>query len=311
MKITFLGTGAGLPSKQRNVSSVALHLLDNKGSIWLFDCGEATQHQILHTTIKPRKIEKIFITHLHGDHIYGLPGLLSSRSFQEGISPLTIYGPKGIRDYIEMSLSISQTKLGYQLNFVEVYHGFQFVENDYTIDVIKLDHGVDSFGYRIIEADQIGELQVDKLKSLGIKPGPIYQQIKSNEVTQLPNGELIYRQDVVGSNKKGRKIAIFGDTRYPLKNVDFIYNCDLLIHEATFHGEDQDLADQYYHSSNVQVAELAKQAQVKQLILTHISARYQEHDLEDFLREARAVFKQTLLAQDFLTIDVPKDTRIK
>src|SRR5690554_7772653 len=119
MKITFLGTGAGLPSKQRNVSSVALHLLDNKGSIWLFDCGEAIQHQILETTIKPRKIEKIFITHMHGDHIFGLPGLLGSRSFQGGDEPLDLYGPKELKEYVEMTLRLSRTHLTYTIRFHE------------------------------------------------------------------------------------------------------------------------------------------------------------------------------------------------
>lgn len=109
MKLQFLGTGAGIPAKSRNVTAVALKLLEEKGSIWLFDCGEATQHQILHTNIKPRRIDKIFITHLHGDHLYGLPGFLSSRSFQGGETPLTIYGPKGIKEYVQISLAVSKT----------------------------------------------------------------------------------------------------------------------------------------------------------------------------------------------------------
>lgn len=309
MKITFLGTGAGLPSKKRNVSSIALHFLDNKGAVWLFDCGEATQHQILHTTLKPRKIEKIFITHLHGDHIYGLPGLLSSRSFQEGSNPLTIYGPKGLDQFIETSLNISQTHLQYPIHFVEIFDGFQLVEEDFTIDVIQLDHGIDSFGYRLIEKDQIGELQVDKLKNLGIKPGPIYQQIKQSEITELPDGRKIHRKDVVGTDKIGRKLAIFGDTRHPLKFKAFVNEVDLLIHEATFDGADQDLADQYFHSSNIEVAQLARAANIKQLILTHISARYQDQDLAEFLHEAKVIFKPTLIAKDLLTIEIPKATR--
>src|SRR5690625_2509243 len=125
MKITFLGTGAGIPSKQRNVSSIALQLMKNKGAIWLFDCGEATQHQILNTPLKPRKIEKIFITHLHGDHIYGLPGLISSRSFQDGRTPLTIYGPKGTEEFGQTSLKVSETNVLYPIEFIEVFDGYQ------------------------------------------------------------------------------------------------------------------------------------------------------------------------------------------
>ena len=120
MELLFLGTGAGVPAKHRNVTSIALKLLEERNSIWLFDCGEGTQQQILHTTLKPRKIEKIFITHLHGDHIFGLPGLLSSRSFQGGDEPLVVYGPKGIREYVLTSLKVSGTHLKYALSFHEI-----------------------------------------------------------------------------------------------------------------------------------------------------------------------------------------------
>lgn len=306
MKVTFLGTGAGLPSKQRNVSAVALRLEDEEHSIWLFDCGEATQHQILHTSIRPRKIEKIFITHLHGDHIYGLPGLLSSRSFQEGVTPLTVYGPKGVRDFIEISLKVSGTHLAYPLSIIEIENGFHLDEGNFTVDVISLEHGLDSLGFKVREKDQIGSLQVDKLKALNIQPGPIYQEIKENPVTILPDGRQISRQDVVGPTIKGRTVTIFGDTRNPLKFKDFVYQSDLLIHEATFRGDDQRLAHRYFHSSNVEVAQLAKQAEIKKLILTHLSARYQDLELEAFLTEAQDVFKQTLIAEDFLTYDIPK-----
>ncbi|WP_440895792.1 ribonuclease Z [Amphibacillus sp. Q70] len=306
MKITFLGTGAGLPAKHRNVSAIALHLMEEYGSIWLFDCGEATQHQILHTSIRPRKIEKIFITHLHGDHIYGLPGLLSSRSFQEGTTPLTVYGPVGIEQFIKTSLTISGTQLSYPLHVVEIFDGYQLDEAHFMVDVIALEHGIDSFGYRISEKNQIGKLQVDKLKALGIQPGPIYQQIKTNEVTELPDGQHIYRKDVVGPTKKGRKVTIFGDTRHPMQFVDFVYQSDLLIHEATFHGDNQDLADQYFHSTNIEAAQLAKQAKVKQLALTHISARYRDEDLAGFLAEAQTIFPATILAEDFLTTEITK-----
>lgn len=163
MEITFLGTGAGMPAKYRNVTAIALkHLQD--GAIWLFDCGEATQHQILHTSLKPRKIEKIFITHLHGDHIFGLPGLLGSRSFLGGIEPVTIYGPKGIRDFVEMSLSISQSHLKYDIHYVEFEDELYLDEGDFIIEAKLLDHGIPSYGYRIVEKDKPGSLMADELK---------------------------------------------------------------------------------------------------------------------------------------------------
>lgn len=134
MQLLFLGTGAGMPSKQRNTSALVLKLLEERGTVWLFDCGEATQHQILHTTVKPRKIEKIFITHMHGDHIFGLPGLLGSRSFQGGDEPLGIYGPKGIKEYIEMTLSLSRTHLTYPIVYHELTEGLLFEDDSMTVE---------------------------------------------------------------------------------------------------------------------------------------------------------------------------------
>ena len=137
MELEFLGTGAGSPSKSRNVSAVALKLLDEIKKIWLFDVGEGTQHQILNTTIRPRKIDKIFITHMHGDHIFGLPGLLSSRSFQGGEETLEIYGPKGIEEYVRTSLNLSKSRLSYPLKFIEVQDK-EVVFNVMLADVNKI-----------------------------------------------------------------------------------------------------------------------------------------------------------------------------
>src|SRR5699024_5741091 len=162
------------------VSGIALSLLQEINSIWLFDCGEATQHQILHTSIKPRKINKIFITHLHGDHIFGLPGLLSSRSFQGGNEPCTVYGPQGIKRYIETSLQISCTHLTYPLYIIEYTEGKLFEDEKFIVNCKKLNHGIPSYGFSIVEKDRPGELLVDKLIKAGIEPGPIYQRIKEN-----------------------------------------------------------------------------------------------------------------------------------
>src|SRR5699024_300769 len=147
MELIFLGTGAGVPSKNRNVSAIALTLLQELNEIWLFDCGEATQHQILNTSIKPGKISKVFISHLHGDHIYGLPGFLSSRSFQGGEDPLTVYGPKGIQNYIEVSLKTTGTHLTYPLQVVEYEEGELFSNDKFTVTCQKLKHRVPSYGF--------------------------------------------------------------------------------------------------------------------------------------------------------------------
>src|SRR5699024_1861663 len=305
MELIFLGTGAGIPSKKRNVSSIALSLLQESNSIWLFDCGEATQHQILHTTIKPRKINKIFITHMHGDHIFGLPGLLSSRSFQGGTSPLTIYGPQGIKQYIETSLTLSQSHITYPLSIIEITEGKLFEDDTFSVDCQKLVHGVPSYGFRIVEKDKPGELLVNKLKERGIEAGPIYQRIKDHEVVTTEDGQVLYRKEFVGPNKKGRVVCLLGDTRQPDLNKAFVQNANILVHEATFGHDHHERAHEYYHSTTTQVAKLAKEAQVKKLILTHISSRYQNKDVPHLINEARAIFEQTSIAKDFSTFKIP------
>jgi ribonuclease Z len=308
VNVLFLGTGAGIPAKARNVTSIALQLLEERKAIWLFDCGEATQHQILHTPIKPRKIEKIFITHLHGDHIYGLPGLISSRSFQGGEDLLTIYGPKGLEEFVRTSLSVSQSHLTYPIEFVEIGEGTVFEDHQFQVIAKKLDHGIESYGYRVIEKDLPGALLVHKLEKLAIKPGPIYQKIKDGQQVELEDGKILDGKDFLGPSQKGRIITILGDTRYIAASVELALDADLLIHEATFSETDEQLAHDYYHSTTKQAAMVAKQSNAKKLILTHISSRYQsEVDLAKLEKEAQAVFPLSYLAADFMKIEIPKN----
>lgn len=303
MELIFLGTGAGMPSKFRNVTSIALRHRFN-GAIWLFDCGEATQHQILHTTLKPRKIEKIFITHLHGDHIYGLPGLLGSRSFLEGTAPLSIYGPAGIRDYVTTSLSVSHTHLKYNLTIHEIGEGIIFEDENFSIEARKLDHAVPSFGFRIVEKDKPGPLLSEKLMAEGIKPGPIYKRLKNGEKVQLEDGRIIDGKEYLGPPKKGRILTILGDTR-PCENaVRLAENADLLIHEATFDRGSRDLAYEYFHSTTEQAAQCAKTAGARKLCLTHISSRFEKKDWQVLEKEARAIFPNSVIVEDLEKIQL-------
>jgi ribonuclease Z len=292
-----------MPAKYRNVTAIALkHLQD--GAIWLFDCGEATQHQILHTSLKPRKIERIFITHLHGDHIFGLPGLLGSRSFLGGIEPVTIYGPKGIRDFVEMSLSISQSHLKYDIHYVEFEDEFYVDEDDFIIEAKLLDHGIPSYGYRIVEKDKPGSLMADELKKIGVKPGPVFKQLKTGATIQLEDGTIINGADFLGPAKKGRIVTILGDTRPTQVSVTLARNADLLIHEATFDKDAEDIAHQYFHSTTHQAAQIAVKANVKKLCITHISSRFEKGDLPSLEKQAQEIFPNTVIAEDFKKIEV-------
>lgn len=300
----FLGTGAGIPAKLRNVTSIALKLLEERGGIWMFDAGEATQHQILHTSIKPRRIEKIFITHLHGDHIYGLPGLLSSRSFQGGESMVTVYGPKGIKEYILGSLSVSQTYLKYPLEIIEIEEGIIFEDEQFTVETRLLEHGIPSYGYRIVEKDRPGTLLADKLIESGVKPGPIFKKIKNGETVTLEDGTTIVPADFLGPLQKGRIVTILGDTRYCESAIYLAEKADLLVHEATFSKGEEKLAFDYFHSTTHQAAEVAKLADCKQLCLTHISSRYDRNAWRELVEEAKEVFPNTDIAEDFKEITI-------
>lgn len=299
MELIFLGTGAGVPAKERNVSSVALHLFQERGTTWLFDCGEATQHQILYTNVKLGKVEKIFITHLHGDHIFGLPGVLGSRSFQGTESKLTVYGPVGIKDFIDISMKVSNTHVKYELEIIEFEEGIIFDDETFQVEVRKVEHGIDSYGFRITEKDIQGTLLVDKLKEIGIRPGPDYARIKRGENVLLSDGTVIEASNFVGELQKGRIISIIGDTR-PCSNIQYLCkDADVLVHEATFSAKEEKNAHTFYHSTTLDAAKSAQINNVGQLIITHISSRYQGNSAQLLIDEVRSVFQNSYIAEDF------------
>ncbi|WP_100372757.1 ribonuclease Z [Bacillus sp. FJAT-45037] len=299
MEFHFLGTGSGVPAIERNVSAMAIRFLQQKGTQWLFDCGEATQHQLLRSPITMSKIDRIFITHLHGDHIFGLPGLLGSRSFQGAQTSLKVYGPKGLKNYIEASLSVSRTHLRYDYQVIEVEEGCLFETNDVTVHAMELDHVMPSYAYKIIEKDKPGTLNVEKLQSLEIPKGPIYQRIKAGEVIELENGVIINGQNFLGPSQKGRTIVVAGDTRPVRKLVDFAKHATLLIHEATFRSDKASHAEQFGHSTIEGATAIARAAEVDHLVLTHISSRYTGEE-EEFLKEARHYFQPVDIAADLM-----------
>ena len=311
MQLYFLGTGAGMPSKERNTSSALLELYEQRGTAWMFDCGEATQHQILKTPIKPRKIEKIFITHLHGDHIFGLPGLLSSRSFLSGEDTLTIYGPSGIKSFIDMALSISNTHIKYPLVIKEISEGVIFEDEQFIVTAKLLEHVIPTFGYRVEQKNMPGQLLVEKALALGVPKGPLLKQLKNGENVVLEDGTVVNSNEVVGPSKKGMIITILGDTKYCEASIEIASGADVLVHEATFDNQTEDLAASYGHSTNTEAAMVAKKAGVKALILNHISARFLGNDLESLLTQAQQIFQNTYIASDLSTYELKDITKDK
>jgi ribonuclease Z len=297
------------------VSALALTFVQ-RGAWWLFDCGEGTQHQVLRSPLKLGRLEKIFITHLHGDHVFGLPGLLASRSLADSADePLTIYGPTGIKRFVNTALSITGTHLAYPLNIVEIEingdKGQQEVLKaaDIRVECAPLSHGAPSLAFAIVEADKAGRLDIGHLRELGVPQGPVYAELKSGKTVTLPDGRTFDGREFVGPAIRGRKVVICGDTK-PTPNVALIAkDADVLVHEATFTDEDADLAKRANHSTARQAAQAAVDAGVRTLILTHFSPRYDAADnqrMPQLLDEAKLVFADTLLAEDLWTYSVTR-----
>ena len=309
MQLQFLGTGAGMPSKTRNVSAIALNLDQPTAQTWLFDCGEATQHTILHTPIRPGRIRRIFITHLHGDHIFGLPGLLTSRGMMGCDTPIDLYGPAGIRRYLDTVLETSASYLPYPLHIHEISEpGVVHEDGQHRVSAHPLNHGVPSYAYRIQESMQSGTLDVARLRAEGVPAGPLYRRLKEGETITLGDGRVLHGADYCASAPAERRIIIFGDTCHDDAHADFCRDADLIVHEATFAGGEEERAARHGHSTADQTARLARDAGAKQLYLTHISARYDEAETATLLERARTIFPATHLAHDRLVVDVPRAT---
>lgn len=303
MQIQFLGTGAGMPSKQRNTTATALKLLDERGTFWMFDCGEATQHQILHTTLKPRKLEKLFLTHLHGDHIYGIPGLLSSRSFLGGGEPLTIYGPKGIKAWIDLTLSTSSTYLQYPLTVIEIEDGIIFEDNEFIVEAKLLEHVIPCFGYKVTQKPLPKELLIEKTDALGVPRGPLLKQLKEGHDVELEDGRIVKSEEVTGEQKNGFQVTILGDTRFCENSIKLSLGADIVVHEATFDQTTAELARQYGHSTIIDAATVCEQAGAKHLIVNHISARFLPSHIKEMVHQVAHFDFPVYVADDFSEFD--------
>ena len=297
MEITFLGTSAGVPTRERNVSAIALRPDQHTG--WeLYDCGEATQHRIMESDLSLYRLERIFITHLHGDHVYGLFGLLASRGMLMCESPLEIYGPPGLRELVRNVRSLSQLNLPYELRIREPEAGAILEFEDCDIRVIPLSHSITSFGYCRIERPRPGRFDPNKARELGLPTGPLYGRLQRGERVEF-KGRTVTPDMVMGPSRPGRRIAIAGDNDRP----ELFADCaplDLLIHECTYLQKDFDrLPRKFKHTTALQLGIAAESMGVRTLAATHFSPRYGDVDaMQAIEREVRENYKGELVLAD-------------
>ena len=299
LSIIFLGTSGSWPTIKRNVTSIAI----KRGSeVILFDCGEGTQRQFQKSKLSYMQISKIFITHFHGDHFLGIPGLIQTMQLNDRDIPLHIYGPKGMNQLVKQLLSLGYFKPNYKIISHEIDEGSNLDFNDYYIRVIRVNHGVPALAFALEEKMRPGKFNKPKALELGIPEGPLFSKLQRGETITLKNGKKISPKKVLGPPRKGRKIIFSGDTR-PIDNmIKFAKDADVLIHEATFDSSLPDIPEEYGHTTAFQAGEIAKKANVEKLFLTHISPRYlNDKEIEN---DARNVFKKSFVPKDFEEVEV-------
>ncbi|WP_271270707.1 ribonuclease Z [Aliamphritea hakodatensis] len=319
MFIQFLGTSSGTPTKRRNVSGLALQ--ESKGRGWyLIDCGEATQHQLLHTRLSLNTLKGIFITHVHGDHCYGLPGLLGSAGMTGRTEPLTIVAPAGIREWVEATQGFTEFHLSFELNFVVPeslilnpdgeQQGMPF--GQFGVTAAPLVHRVESYAYSFTENWVDGELDVDALRASDLPAGPDWGRLKSG-VDVSHDGKLYRARDFVITDCVPRKVVVCGDNAEPAVLKDLCNGCHVLVHEATYAKDLAEQAAAYGHSYAAQVAEFAARLDIPNLALTHFSPRYQLNpqvasSVELLRQEAQVIYSgQLFLAEDLDRYRLDKD----
>jgi ribonuclease Z len=300
LSITFLGTGAATPTIDRNVSGLAVQ---RKGETLLFDCGEGNQRQIMRYGVG-FAFREIFFSHYHADHLLGVTGLLRTMGLQDRTLPVTLYGPKGAQRILGAAVTLGIERNKFPVEIVEVKPGDRLARDEYEIAVFETEHRADTVGYALVEHLRLGRFNPDRAVELGIPEGPLWGQLHKGKTVTLADGQTVGPANLVGPPRPGRKLVYSGDTRPHPSVVEASRGADLLVHEATFGGDEMERARETGHSTAAEAARVALDAGVRRLVLTHISSRY-NRDATELLAEARAVFPETVIARDGMTVDVP------
>lgn len=300
LRVTFLGTSGAVPTARRNPSGI---YVNREGEELLFDCGEGTQRQMMRFSTG-FSISAIFLTHVHGDHVLGLPGLLQTLDFNDREEPLAIYTSYGTRRTVESLVTALDAALGFPVEIREVapdesVHG----DEDYEIRTFRTDHRTRSVGYALVEADRKGRFDRERAEELGVPVGPKFGTLHSGESVELADGTVIDPEQVVGSPRPGRKVVYTGDTRPTDETIEVAADADLLIHDATFGDDWAERARETGHATAREAGELAARAGAKRLALTHVSSRY-AGDASRLAREAGEECEGAFVAEDGQEIEV-------
>ena len=298
MQIVFLGTGGSWPSKERNVSAVAMRI---GSDVLLFDCGEGTQRQLMSSNVSFMKINRVLISHFHGDHFLGLPGLIQSMSLNNRKKPLEIYGPHGTVKLVNIIINLGYFTPTFDFVVKDLKDNDTVKCDGYIIKAKTAEHNVPTLAYAVEEDTRQGRFNVKKAKKLGIPEGPLFRRLQKGENVTV-NDKMVTPDMVLGKSRKGKKIVYIPDTKPSKAIADFAKGSNVLIHDATADSSLEKKANKYGHSSARQAAVIAKKAGVKLLFLTHISPRYEDAGILE--KDAKKVFSNSVVAEDFLVYDV-------
>jgi len=302
LRATFLGTSGAVPTTERNPSAV---FVNREGESLLFDCGEGTQRQMMRYGTG-FGVSAVFLTHIHGDHVFGLPGLLQTWGFQDRTDPLAVYTPRGTRSDVTTLITACGGDLPYPVHVTEVAAGETAYEGaDYDVVTFATDHRTRSVGYALIEDQRKGRFRRERAEELGVPPGPAFGRLHEGETVELDDGTVVEPDQVVGPARRGRRVVYTGDTGPTDSVVDAAAQADLLVHDATFAESEVDRARETGHATAREAGEIAQQAGVRRLALTHVSPRY-AGDASVLAAEAREAFDgDVVLARDGLEVEVP------
>ena len=298
LTVTFLGTSSAAPTRGRGLPAIAIQ---REGSVILMDCGEGVQRQVLNQGVGLNKETSILITHLHGDHVTGLLGLLQTMSLAQRRKPLNIVGPPKLLKWLEVTEGLLHIGLTFPVNFFPAKQGTVLRTGDFKVRATKALHSVEAYSFVVEERRRPGVFFPEKAKALRVPEGRLWSRLQNGRKVRV-EGRTISPSEVTGQARPGRKIGYSGDTRPSPRLARFFSGCDLLIFDSTFHGKDREKAVERKHSTCLEAAEIAKSAGVRRLALTHFSARYTS--VANLVKQARSVFPETIAARDGLKVEV-------